>query len=1145
MTDLWHTNATILLGLWCLGMTELFSEPVVTSPRFTGTVSEYVASCCSAHYPGFSSTQLCVMGVGLSIELVAAHLILRTVQSKSDVLVCVVVPDRYAATYIDQVSHTIGYTLKRHHTGSGPAPIHVIGEGSSTKDRCDAFQTGGIVVITTRMLCADLLHRRLSPELVELCLVCFPSGGDLSASVQVSDWTIQLAFCVEILLRGERRFSLRNVQRAPDEDTRARITLLSNHPTYMDYLVRRHHLGRERLTQLLHVGDVQLFPRFRLNIIQHYEKLAQTKPLKVDSITVNVGTNARIQDDLLRRIGREVLSEIQAVDKRSIPQQSSLTSHLDALDHSDTQPRSRPRLERCSREDITATGHKSGFLPSLWSDQQDCHTMRVGAIPERDALNERDMTLDAYLRAALHENESSWAYGPLVESLLDLRHLLRTGRNCSPYDFFFALQDVLRRRASSKSAGETTVPAAVWTLSSLFSDLITVATRRIGELRPIATTETAEPMVVHDVEEDDDLVIVGEANSPWAGPAPQPSLVLEPSAEEHDYEHEVVHRLSNGWVRDATRRMQQLPEGVEVPPQPPPAMIVVLFGRRTLARFVERLLYAPSHFRELQLQHFIRRYQALFGTRVTAPTASQPKGPAAAAATTCTTSEEIQSWIQAAIADSEEVVEDDTVEGVNTDGRTCATRVSTAAKGDSIGGPTWASLHQVLMSQKEDQPLGDAAPVTAYTKMRVVRISSGIVVLTPTSCVDVRSPRLVAIDGLSLGVCDLLQILQGEHPSLSLTSPAADPTGEGPPLSAAVVVRRVLLAQQNLSFMRMLEVAQDEMNPQILVSLKVQLVTSVWSSDDGSREVATEMAAFERLAHAKSNLTATVLADRSSIRQTEAMLESGVVHTARGAPTRSRAQREMRLKGQFIQGSPNTPHTPVIVFDEREFRSMLPYYLYCQHMDLVPLTLTTADYVLSPQLAVERKSVPDYTQSLQSGRVMQQLSALSRKYERPCLLIEFNRRQRFRLTYSTIFRSTTDASYMGTIYARTARLVLAHPEVCLLWSRSPAHSAGMMTTLKSTVAMENIDPSTHSLTAPAVGEDASGSYQRDAAAYAARVLSRFPGVAPSNIDGVMRVCGSLAGLATIAETALAEIMGEEDARKLYQFLHESFAIDIN
>lgn len=53
----------------------------------------------------------------------------------------------------------------------------------------------------------------------------------------------------------------------------------------------------------------------------------------------------------------------------------------------------------------------------------------------------------------------------------------------------------------------------------------------------------------------------------------------------------------------------------------------------------------------------------------------------------------------------------------------------------------------------------------------------------------------------------------------------------------------------------------------------------------------------------------------------------------------------------------------------REFRSTLPSLLHAAKMVVIPATLTVGDYILTPDICIERKSVPDLVQSFNSGRL--------------------------------------------------------------------------------------------------------------------------------------------------------------------------------
>ena len=64
-----------------------------------------------------------------------------------------------------------------------------------------------------------------------------------------------------------------------------------------------------------------------------------------------------------------------------------------------------------------------------------------------------------------------------------------------------------------------------------------------------------------------------------------------------------------------------------------------------------------------------------------------------------------------------------------------------------------------------------------------------------------------------------------------------------------------------------------------------------------------------------------------------------------------------------------------VVVDVREFRSSLPSFLHEKGLKLDPVTLTVGDFVLTPHICVERKSVSDLFSSLNSGRLYNQVTS--------------------------------------------------------------------------------------------------------------------------------------------------------------------------
>lgn len=61
------------------------------------------------------------------------------------------------------------------------------------------------------------------------------------------------------------------------------------------------------------------------------------------------------------------------------------------------------------------------------------------------------------------------------------------------------------------------------------------------------------------------------------------------------------------------------------------------------------------------------------------------------------------------------------------------------------------------------------------------------------------------------------------------------------------------------------------------------------------------------------------------------------------------------------------------------------------------------DYILSPDMCVERKSLSDLVGSLNSGRLYSQAVSMTRHYTKPMLLIEFDQNKPFHLQVRLIF----------------------------------------------------------------------------------------------------------------------------------------------
>jgi DNA excision repair protein ERCC-4 len=213
-----------------------------------------------------------------------------------------------------------------------------------------------------------------------------------------------------------------------------------------------------------------------------------------------------------------------------------------------------------------------------------------------------------------------------------------------------------------------------------------------------------------------------------------------------------------------------------------------------------------------------------------------------------------------------------------------------------------------------------------------------------------------------------------------------------------------------------------------------------------------------------------------------------------------------------------------LVVDMREFMSSLPAVLYAQAYNLVPVTLEVGDYILSPEICVERKTIPDLRGSLQSGRLYQQAEAMCKHYPISILLIEFDGDRAFALQSATELGTEIQS---GHIMSRLVLLCLHHPRLRLVWSRSLHATADMFRQLKA-----NYDEPDPAVCAQ-VGMDPTNANRNTAAL---DMLRRLPGVNDSNFRALCKEAGSMSGLCKLSSETLQGIMGTGGGQRLFEFL---------
>ncbi len=235
----------------------------------------------------------------------------------------------------------------------------------------------------------------------------------------------------------------------------------------------------------------------------------------------------------------------------------------------------------------------------------------------------------------------------------------------------------------------------------------------------------------------------------------------------------------------------------------------------------------------------------------------------------------------------------------------------------------------------------------------------------------------------------------------------------------------------------------------------------------------------------------------------------------------------------------------MVVVDVREFRSSLPSLLHGQSMLIVPCLLTVGDYILTPEICIERKSIRDLISSLNSGRLYSQAETMLQHYKSPMLLIEFDHNKSFTLEPFADLQNpdrfgTRSADNPTDLQSKLVLLTLAFPRLKVIWSSSPYQTALIFQELKK--SMEEPDPIKAVQVGLQHGEGGSGAPPSGAEGriysnVPREMLRCIPGVTEKVADRMVMEIGSLYELANEwEEEELAELVGKEVARQVVRFL---------
>ncbi|KAI9725732.1 MAG: hypothetical protein M1828_002615 [Chrysothrix sp. TS-e1954] len=287
--------------------------------------------------------------------------------------------------------------------------------------------------------------------------------------------------------------------------------------------------------------------------------------------------------------------------------------------------------------------------------------------------------------------------------------------------------------------------------------------------------------------------------------------------------------------------------------------------------------------------------------------------------------------------------------------------------------------------------------------------------------------------------------------------------------------------------------------------------------------VRREKDAFTKLIRERSTMAVTLTTDSRGV-------EDPQDHFLRTVNT--------RIAGGGRLAATSAP--PRVVIDVREFRSSLPSLLHARSMDIIPCMLTVGDYVLTPDICIERKSVADLISSFKDGRLHSQAETMLLHYKSPMLLIEFDQNKSFTLEPfadltlsggSSLASLNPNAS--NDLQSKLVLLTIAFPRLRIIWSSSPYQTAEIFEELKK--QQDEPDP----MKAVQIGLEAGQEAEQQTFSQVPQdMLRAVPGITSKNMSRLTLEVDNVFQVAQMEVDEMEPMMGKESARQIHRFFNK-------
>ena len=208
-----------------------------------------------------------------------------------------------------------------------------------------------------------------------------------------------------------------------------------------------------------------------------------------------------------------------------------------------------------------------------------------------------------------------------------------------------------------------------------------------------------------------------------------------------------------------------------------------------------------------------------------------------------------------------------------------------------------------------------------------------------------------------------------------------------------------------------------------------------------------------------------------------------------------------------------------VMVDDREKSSKIVKDLIEKNVKVRLRRLEAGDYVLSARCAIEFKTVPDFVDSIVDGRLLSQLIALKKIYDRPLLIVE----------------GEEDLYSQRNIHPNAIRGMLSTITVTLgipvLYTKNPKDTAAMLAVTARREQQEGMKNATLHAKKPFSTKE-----QQE------YVIASLPGVGPKLSKPLLERFGSIKNImnASIADLQTIEKIGEKKAREIQRVLGEGY-----